>query len=162
MVLDAKQLKVFKSVVRLDAVSVVNVLAASEIAPKVSSHDNAVLKLEGRANPDRDIPIRADKPPGELHLSAALHRAEPAAAPNPFRLDPELLSAPLALNCNWHMASPIFGANMPQTVGKSSGRCAITTHSVAGFSAVPQPSHCLAASVAGAVTGHVGASSISP
>jgi hypothetical protein len=99
---NCEQFEVLKTVVRPDAVSVVNVFACFEIAAKVSSHDHAMLKFVGISDPDCHVPIRAYKSSGVLHRSTALHRAEPTSPTNALRLDSEDHPAPLACDLNWH------------------------------------------------------------
>ena len=108
VVADGEELKIRKSVVRLDAIAVVDVLSAAEASAKVSSHDNAVLKLVGIADPDGNVAIRAHKSAKVLHALTAGHRAEPGSASCPAWLDAEPCAAPLALDDSWHIAAPMF------------------------------------------------------
>lgn len=57
VIFDRQNLKVRKSVVGLDSVSVVDVLSARQASAKVSFHDDTVLKLKSIANSNRDVPI---------------------------------------------------------------------------------------------------------
>ena len=93
-----KEFKILRSVVRLDPISVVNVLPCFKITPKDSSHDNPVFKLEGISDPNGNVSIRSNKSPGELHARAAGHRAESSGS-RTARLDVELSPAPFA---SWH------------------------------------------------------------
>jgi hypothetical protein len=70
---DRQDLKVFQSVVVLDAVFVVDVFISSKSAPNVALHDDTVLKLVAIANAHGHVPIRPDKSAHILSLSAALH-----------------------------------------------------------------------------------------
>ena len=73
VIVDANEFKIFKSIVRLDFISVVNVLEFLQTPAKMPSHDNAMLKLEGIPNSDGHVSIRANKPAGVLHASTAFH-----------------------------------------------------------------------------------------
>ena len=63
MILDAEEFKVCKSVVRLDAIPMVDVLARSEHSAKVRRHDDTMLKLESIADAHGDVAIAADEAP---------------------------------------------------------------------------------------------------
>ena len=103
VLVDSKQFKVLKSVVRLDAVSVVNMLSCSKRPSKVRSHDNAVLKVVGISDPDGNVSIRANKSPGVLNPSTAVHRTEPDwPALDALGLDVELGPASFTLAPYWH------------------------------------------------------------
>src|SRR3990172_2900592 len=108
MLLNGKEFKIFKSVIRFDAVSVVNVFSFPKITPNVSSHNNAMLKQEFWTNPNRDISIRSSKPSCVLHFPAAFHRAEFNSTPKSLWLNREFFPAIFTSDCNWHIASPIL------------------------------------------------------
>ena len=73
VICDREKLKVRKSIVVLDAVPVMHVLAASEPSPQVPSHDDAMLKLERVADSNSDVPIGPDKAARVLVTSPAVH-----------------------------------------------------------------------------------------
>ena len=54
---DSENLKVFKSIVVLDFVSVVDVLSSVQLSPKVRLHDDTMFKLVVIANANSDVSI---------------------------------------------------------------------------------------------------------
>lgn len=84
---NAKQFKVLKTVVVLDAVSVVNVLARPETSAKVASHNETVLKGVSLAVANDDVAVTSDESPGVALGSAALGRAEAGSAAPGFDLE---------------------------------------------------------------------------
>src|SRR5574343_943070 len=104
---DAEEFKVCKSVIRLDAIAVVNVLARSEHSAKVRRHDDTMLKLEAVADTDGDVSIAANEstevtrrfPAG---LAAEAHgRSSGRSA----RLDAEFSTAMLADKLHRHAST---------------------------------------------------------
>ena len=73
VIFDRQEFKVLQSIVVLDPVSVVDVLALKKVAAKVRRHDDAVLQLEIVALSDGDISVRSDKPSGVLSALSADH-----------------------------------------------------------------------------------------
>ena len=104
VVVDSNEFKVFKSVVRLDTVSVVNVLSCCNRPSKVRSHEHTVLKVKGSSDPYANVSIRANKSPGVLHPPTAVHRTKSdGSALDTFWLDEELGAASITLALYWHI-----------------------------------------------------------
>ena len=57
VIFDRQDFQVFRSIVVLDTVSVVDVLTLREASAKQAFHDDTVFKLEVSANTNRDITI---------------------------------------------------------------------------------------------------------
>ena len=109
VIADGEQFKVRKSVVSPVTVSVVYVFSCEQIAAKIFSHDNAMLKLVGISDSDGHIAIASHKAANVLDFSTAGHRAKswPTAA-CPAGFDVKSFPASFAYNLNWHNDAPIL------------------------------------------------------
>jgi anti-anti-sigma regulatory factor len=108
MIADAKQLKVLKPVVRLDAVPMVDMFMLGQLAAKMAFHKSAVLKNVEPVSGELNISVMADAPRNDsVSSNAASNRTEPDASSCSCRFDPERAAASFAGDIDHSRASTV-------------------------------------------------------
>ena len=118
-------------------------------------HDSTMLKIVLAVSGDLNIAVTPDDSSLDSpRCTAAISRAEPATPAHSLGLDVKRFSACFACDSDRHIRPPMFvsACIMSQTGTVVKGFVAHVIGSWLGFKLVPNPAHCFAASVAGAVS----------